>query len=401
MEMHANHRRSHSTLYHPYERELKTKVHPEANEPVLVSREVEVGEEQPDAEKAGWQWDIKTDITTWSEQLYRIAGRDPETALPSFKEHSSFYTSDSWGRLTAATLRVLRTGEPYELELHMLRSDGGRRSVISSGEAVRDTSGCILRLCGTVEDITERKWQVIKGSRELESVQNADYRIGRFIQGQEEERTRLAKELRDNVCQKLCLLAVGIQGLAPAFPELTQQADMRLEELWRSTAEIVADIAQVSHQLHPSTLDLLGLPLSIRGLCWDFASQNRIPVECSCTGVLPEKIEKDVALSFFRILQEALSNIAKHSQASNISVELVGSPRELLLRVSDNGGGLDPQKKKLAMGLGFIQMKGRLRSIGGELAVWSMPARGTRIEARAPLGEFLQELPPLAHDDSP
>jgi signal transduction histidine kinase len=391
MEMHANHRRSRSTLSHPYERELKIEVHPEADEPVLISREVEVAVGQRDAKKAGWQWDIRTDITTWSEQLYRIAGRDPKTALPSFKEHSSFYTSDSWVRLTAATLRLLRTGEPYELELHMLRSDGTRRSVISSGEAVRDRSGCILRLCGTVEDITERNWEVIRGSRELESVQNADYRIGRLIQAQEEERTRVSKELRDSVCQKLCLLAVGIQGLGPAFPELTQQAHMRVEELWRSAAEIVADIVQVSHQLHPSTLELLGLPLSIRGLCREFASQNRIPVDCSCTGVLPEKIEKDVALSFFRILQEALGNIAKHSQASNISVELVGSPRELLLRVSDNGGGLDAQKK-LAMGLGFIRMKGRLRSLGGELAVWSMPARGTRIEARAPQGESLQEL---------
>jgi len=402
MEMHANHLRTHSTLYHPNERDLKTKVHPEANEQALVGRQLEVGEEQPDAKKAKWQWDIKTDTTTWSEPLFRIAGRDPKTALPSFKEHSSFYTPDSWVRLTTATLRVLQTGEPYELELHILRPDGTRRWVIGSGEAVRDTSGCILRLCGAVEDITERKWQVISRERELESARNADYRIsGRLIQAQEEEHTRLAKELRDNICQKLSLVAVGIQGLAPAFPELTQQAHMRHEELWGYTAEIVAEIVQVSHRLHPSELDLLGLPLAIRGLCREFASQNRIPVECSCTDVLPEKIEKDVALSFFRILQEALGNIAKHSHASKIRVDLIGSSRELLLRVSDNGVGLDPQKKKLATGLGFIQMKERLRSIGGGLAVWSMPTYGTRIEAQAPLGESLKELQPLVHDDYP
>jgi signal transduction histidine kinase len=386
METHANHLRSRPWLYHPDERELKTKVQPEATEQTLVSREVELGEEQPDPTKASWQWDIKTDTTTWSEQLYCITGRDPKTAVPSFKEHSSFYTSDSWERLTTATLRVLKTGEPYELELHMLRPDRTQRLVISSGEAVRDASGNILRLCGTVEDITERKCRVIRGERKVESLGNADYRIsGRLIQAQEEEKTRIAKELRDNICQKLCLLAVRIQGLTPAFPELTQQAHVRLEELWRYTTEIVAEIAQVSDQLHPSTLDLLGLPLAIQGFCREFASRNRIPVECSCTGVVPEKIEQDLALSFFRILQEALGNVAKHSHASNVRVELIGSSKELLLKVTDNGVGLDPQKTKVATGLGFIRMKERLRSIGAGLAVWPTPTYGTRIEARAPL----------------
>jgi two-component system sensor histidine kinase UhpB len=387
METHANHLRTHPTLYR---RELKTKTQPEPKEHAHLMREVELNG-QPHGKKASWQWDIRTDITTWSEQLYRIAGRDPETVVPSFKEHSSFYTSDSWERLTTATLRVLRTGEPYELELQMRRPDGTRRRVIGSGEAVRDTSGCILRLCGTVEDITENKCQVFRGEREPESVQNADYRIsGRLIQAQEEENTKIARELRDNICQKLCLLAVGIQGLTPAFPELAQQTQMRIEDLWRYTEEIVAEIVQISQHLHPSTLDLLGLPLAIRGFCREFTSRNSIPVECGCTDVLPEKIEEEVALSFFRILQETLGNVAKHSDASNISVELIGSPRELLLRVSDNGVGFELQKTKVATGLGFIRMKERLRSIGGELAVWSTPTPGTRIEARAPLRESLQ-----------
>jgi signal transduction histidine kinase len=194
----------------------------------------------------------------------------------------------------------------------------------------------------------------------------------------------------------LCLLAVGIQGLTPAFPEVTVQAHMRLEELWRYTSEIVAEIVDVSHQLHPSTLDLLGLPVALRGYCREFASRNRIPVECSYTDVLPEKVEKKVALSFFRVLEEVLGNVAKHSHASSVGVELIGSSRELLLRVSDNGIGFELQKTKVTTGLGFIRMKERLRSIGGELAVWSTPTRGTRIEARAPLRESLQLERPLA-----
>src|ERR1700723_4523538 len=103
MEMHANHRRNHSPLSHPNQRELKSKVQQEDNEePPFVRRQVEQGEEAQDSNIGSWQWDIKTDITTWSEQLHRIAGRDPMTIVPSFKEHSSFYTSDSWEQLTTA-----------------------------------------------------------------------------------------------------------------------------------------------------------------------------------------------------------------------------------------------------------------------------------------------------------
>jgi PAS domain S-box-containing protein len=387
VETNMNPLRNHSTLYHPNERELKTKNQPEDNEEApLVRREAEQRAGQQDANKGSWQWDIRTDITTWSEQLHRIAGRDPVITVPSFREHSSFYTSDSWDQLITATLRLLYTGEPYEIELQVLRPDGTRRWVICSGEAARDTSGYILRLCGTVEDITERNWHASTGERELESMQNSTEKMSAcLIKAQDQENVRIAKELQDNICQKVCLLAVGIQGLTPALQDATVQTYIRVEELWRYTSEIVAEIAQVSNQLHPSTLDLLGLPLAIRGYCREFASRSRILVECSCTDVLPEEIENEIALSFFRILEEALGNVAKHSHASNVCVELIGSSRELLLRVSDNGVGFELQKTKVATGLGFIRMRERLRSMGGGLAVWSTPTRGSRIEARAPL----------------
>jgi len=389
VETQANHLRSQCTPYYPNERNFETTAQQEAHEQFLATRQGELERQRSD-DKGSWQWDIETDITSWSEQLYRIAGRDPETAVPSFKEHSSFYTSDSWDQLTAATVRVLKTGQPYELELQMRRPDGTRRRVIGRGEAVRDARGNILRLCGTVEDITERKSQVIRGEREPEGQQNATYGItGRLIQSQEEDNTRIAKELRDNICQKLCLVAVRIQGLPPT-PELTEKTGIRIDELWRDTAGIVAEIVQISHHLHPSALDLIGLPLAIQGFCREFSSRTNIPVECSWTDILQERIGNEVALSFFRILQDALGNVAKHSHASNVIVELIGRSRELLLRVSDNGGGVDLQKTNGTTGLGFIRMKERLRFLGGELAVWSTPTQGTRVEARAPMRGSLQ-----------
>jgi signal transduction histidine kinase len=389
METRACHLRGHSTRYYSSEREVNAKVQPEMNGRAFT-RETELDEQAQD-KKGSWQWDLRTDVTSWSEPLYRIAGRDPETAVPSFKEHSSFYTSDSWDRLTAATVQLLQTGQPYELELQMRQPDGTRRHVIGSGEAVRDVRGDILRLCGTVEDVTESTWQLIRGEKESESQRDLTCEIsGRLVQAHEEENTRIASDLRDNISQKLCLLAVEIQGFTTAFPELTPPAQVRLEELWRYTAEIVEETVQVSHHLYPSTLDLLGLPLAIQGFCREFSSRNQIPVEYSCTHVLPEKIGNEVALSFFRILQEALGNVAKDGHAGKVIVELIGDSWELLLCVSDDGVGVEPQRTKVTTGPGFIGMRERLRSIGGELAIWSTPTQRTRIEARAPLKASLQ-----------
>jgi len=339
---------------------------------------------QRDANRANWWWELKTDVTTWSEQLYRIAGRDPEATLPSFKEHSCFYTAESWHRLTTATVTVLQTGQPYQLELQMRRPDGTRRRVLGSGEAVRDANGDILRLRGTVEDVSDRNWRVIQ-SDEPEDQVNDERRIKAIIRAQDEENIEIARELQDHINQKLCLLAVDIQGLAVDFSEMPQQAHLRIEELWQKAAEIVDDINRVSNQLHPSIVDLLGLPVAIRGLCREFAIESGISVECICTNVVRERIAKDVALSFFHALREALANIAGRGRGVDVNVELVGNSTELRLRVSGAGVGSQSEKANDRTDLAFTRMKERLRSIGGEMEVWSTPTGGMRIEARARL----------------
>ncbi|HEV2117652.1 MAG TPA: PAS domain-containing protein [Terriglobales bacterium] len=348
----------------------------------LAGGDVDREEKQQKVNTGSWQWDITTDVTTWSEQLHRIAGRDPATVLPTFKEHSSFYTPESWELLTTATLCLLRTGEPYELELEIVRPDGGRRRVVGTGEAVRDSTGDILRLCGTVEDITERRWRIIADEQVLENP--AHRATGYLIKANEEEKEEVAKELRDDICQRLCLLAADIQGLTSASTELPVQGCMRLEELWQETSEIVSEIVNLSHRLYPSTLDLLGLPLAIEGVCREFAARHSVSVECSCTGTIPEGLDKKIGLAFFRILEEVLGIIAKHN-TGHVSVELINNAKELLLRVSDNRESGDSEEMESARGFAFIGAKERMYSVGGRLTAWSTPTGQARVEARAPL----------------
>ena len=126
-------------------------------EEALRRREAELKEAQRVASVGSWEWEVQTDIVTWSEELYHIAGRDPRDALPIYKEHRQIYTRESWARLQPAVERALKTGLAYELDLELVRPDGTTRWIAARGEAERDGTGRIARLRGTGQDITERK----------------------------------------------------------------------------------------------------------------------------------------------------------------------------------------------------------------------------------------------------
>ena len=344
-----------------------------------------------------WEWDIRTDETIWSEQLCWITGRDENAEVPSFKDQSCFYTSESWVRLVDATLWLLQTGAPYELGLQMLHTDGSRRWIIHRGEAVRDEHGDILQLRGTVQDITQWRRGVAKEELNPRPKSN-DNTTGRLIQAQEEENVRLASKLRDNISQRVSLLVVSIQTLSSGLPQLSPQATGQLEEIRQESSRILTELDRVSDELYPFILDLLGLPLAVQRLCRDFTKESGIPVEYMSCDLSAESIDQRCALALYRILEEVLVNVVQHGHASKVTVHLDRESAELRLRVSDNGVGFErgaifeQGAVKTTEGLGFVRMKERIRLVGGSLAVWSQPACGTFIEVRAPLTCRVYEL---------
>jgi PAS fold len=197
--------------------------------------------------RGSWRWDIRTDTTLWSAELYRIIGRE-NTTIPPFREHFRFYTSESWIRLVDATLELLKTGTPYELRLEMLHSDGSRRWVIRNGEPVDNERGEIVALRGTVQALAGWVSQVGEAERSFEAESNADDATRRLIQAQEEENARLVIKFRDNICKRLALLAATIESFRSTFPDLSPQSESQLEPdtqtepLWQETAEILADL---------------------------------------------------------------------------------------------------------------------------------------------------------------
>ena len=348
-----------------------------------------------DSCKGSWRWNLRTDVTTWSQALFRIIGLDQDSAIPAFKEHSCFYTSDSWNQLTEATLELLRSGTPYELKLQMLHTDGTRRWVIATGEAVRVDHGGALQLRGTVEDISYWRRPVARNEQQLSAKSSSDCTSSLLIEEQEVENARIASKLRDDICQRVSMMAVWIQTLRSSFPELPELAQTRFDELRQETTGILGELDRLADQLHPSALELLGLSLAIQRRCREFSQESGFAVECMCADDTPEIPENQVVLALFRVLEETLSNVAKHSQATAVTVRLSHSMTETILNISDNGVGFEPIRMKKTPGLGFVSMKERLGQVGGSLAVWSQQGCGTSVEARTPRAESCAPSQPL------
>jgi PAS domain S-box-containing protein len=264
----------------------------------------------------------------------------------------------------------------FTMEYRLQRSDGQYRWIIDSGAPRFANDGTFLGYIGCCFDITDRK--------EL-----AATRIefaGRLIKAQEKERERIARDLHDDIGQRLALVAIEVQQLDGAFPETKEAIHARVHDLWKQITDISTDAGRISHQLHSSKLQLLGLALAIRSLCADFSKQHLLTIHYTCTAV-PEQMDDNISLSLFRVAQEALHNIGRHSHAKNVIVNLAGRADAIHLHISDDGTGFDVETALSGESLGLISMEERLLLVGGTLTVKSKPSSGTRIDAWIRLGE--------------
>jgi signal transduction histidine kinase len=238
-------------------------------------------------------------------------------------------------------------------------------------------------MIGTFTDVTERKHAETQ-LREKEAVLRASHQeighlAGRVIFAQETERKRLARELHDDLSQKVALLSIDLDQLRQDEPDFAT----RLRRISAFTSDIATEVHQLSHQLHPFKLEALGLVAAIQSVCNDVSTQSGLTIEFQHDRV-PARIHPDVTLCLFRIVQEAIRNVIKHSHARRVWVYLGKSDPDLALQIADSGVGFDLAKHERS-GLGLVSMRERVNFLGGELAIHSLPGSGTRIGVRVPL----------------
>jgi PAS domain S-box-containing protein len=224
------------------------------------------------------------------------------------------------------------------------------------------------------EDITRRK-QIEESLSEIPR---------KLIEAEERERTRIGRELHDDIGQRLALLSVQIQQLEDD-PLILSDARSRIGELQKQTSELAADVQSLSHELHSARLQYFGIAVAMRGFCQEFGEQQKVEVDFEAHD-LPSLVPPDTSLCFYRVLQEALHNSAKHSGVRRFEVRLWGTSNEIHLTVRDSGSGFEREAARESRGLGLISMEERLKLLKGTLSIDSQPKRGTTIHASVPLG---------------
>jgi signal transduction histidine kinase len=206
---------------------------------------------------------------------------------------------------------------------------------------------------------------------------------GRLIASQELERERIARDLHDDLSQKLAVLNIDLDQLTRRLETDAPHLVAAAQETSRRAGEIASDVHDLSHQLHPSRLKVLGLIQAMQGVCRDVGNQHGITVDFSHEGV-PPGVSPATSLCLYRITQEALHNVAKHSGARRAAVRLSREQGQLYLQIADQGVGFEPGSFD-GGGLGLVSMNERVNHLGGRLIIRSAPGAGTRIGVRVPL----------------
>jgi signal transduction histidine kinase len=236
------------------------------------------------------------------------------------------------------------------------------------------SDGTFIGCLGIYQDITER----------MESEATLQGLRLRLTRAHDEERAHLARELHDDISQRLAIVGMTLSEVERLSPQASPTLETKLRALRQHVNSIAHDIHRISHNLHPSTLGDLGLVSALRGLCREFSDQRRVSVQFS-VDVATAQASQDVAITLYRITQECLANIAMHSGSREARVNLTERSGALHLTIADTGIGFDARRLQPKAGLGLVSIRERARLIGAQLEITSAPVRGTKVELRVPL----------------
>jgi len=311
---------------------------------------------------------LRTGVNTWTPEMEAMYGLPAGGFGQTRTAFENLVHPDDRAEVTRMVDRALQTGQPMNGEWRVIWADGSVHWIAGRWQVLRDESGELLRVVGVNMDITERK-------RAEEAVSGMTRKL---VEAQEQERARIARELHDDINQRLAMLAIELEQLK----ENPSQAASRVQEIRKRTTEISNDVQALSHDLHSSQLEYLGVVAGIKSWCKEFGERHGIAIDCrhDVRTILPAEI----GLCLFRVLQEAVHNAAKHSGVKRIEVQLEENSGEIHLMIRDSGRGFDIQAARQGRGLGLTSMQERVRLVNGTIEIQSGPTGGTTIHIRVP-----------------
>lgn len=318
-----------------------------------------------------WMCDAQGKITYLNER--RIAFTGPDSNGRYGDTWAADVHPDDLKNVLDTVSEALRNHQSFSMEYRLRRSDRVYRWMFDVASPRLNGDGSFSGFIGSAIDTTDQKL----AQQALENVS------GQLIEAQEKERSRIARDLHDDICQRLALLSMELAQVNRRSNESPEAIKKSLEDIRKHCSEITGDVQALSHQLHSSKLDYLGIVAAIRGFCTELSKQHELNIEFLERNVSTQ-LPKDVSLCLFRIAQEALHNAVKYSGVSQFTVDLSGVDGAVQLVVSDAGAGFDVEEAKKNRGLGLLSMQERIHLVHGTFSVESSRGLGTRIIAVVP-----------------
>ena len=329
----------------------------------------------------GWDLNVKSGRDVWFGDLQTIFGIASDTYVSTGEDFIRYVHPDDRTRVSEAIATAKQNRKLYAAEFRIVQPDGIVRWLAARGKFYYAKNGNPERMLGVSIDITERK-------RAEEALFDMNRRV---IEAEERERNRIARDLHEDIGQRLALLAIAIEQVKNDLPHQAVELLDRMDAVWKKTSEILSDIKASAHELYSPRLEYLGIPSVMRSFCEDFEEKKRVEIDFRSHD-LPSLVLPDVSICLFRVLQEALHNGVNHSGAQKFSVQLWGASEEIHLAVSDYGVGFDLRAARKGRGLGLTRMEQRVKLVKGTFSIDSQPEKGTTVHVSVPLRSGLDSM---------
>jgi PAS domain S-box-containing protein len=320
-----------------------------------------------------FEWNIETGVNIWTPELEAMYGLAPGSFDKTQTSFETLVHPDDRGRVIEWVDDALKTGRPNTGEWRVIWPDGSLHWIAGRWQAFMSQSGEAVRMIGVNMDVTDQK----RAQEEIAGMTR------KLVEAQEQERARIARELHDDINQRVALLSIELDELRLKRDDLPTGVRARMDGLQLLASDISTDLHALSHELHSSKLDHLGIVRAMTSWCKEFGDRQKLKIDFKSRHV--PKLSQEISICLFRVLQEAAYNAVKHSGAKRIEVQLVENSGEIHLNVSDSGKGFDIEAAGQSHGLGLTSMRERVRLVGGTIAIESEPTGGTKIHVRVPL----------------
>lgn len=329
------------------------------------------------ANLGSWEYDVEGQTFKWSEQMYRMLARPSEGAPITLEQACAIFHPDDRARVWQDVTGIIADGHAIENELRFVLPDGQVRVFYSRAVPVKNSSGGVCRIRGMSQDITDRK-------RVEEELRQLSHQL---LNIRDDERRRMARDLHESAAQSLAALKMTLSRVAEMVPPENEHGRQFVNASLELAEDAIREVRTLSHLMHPPMLDFVGLGPALRWYAAGFSERSRIAVKVEIEDDFG-RLAQEMEIAIFRIVQEALTNVHRHSASRSATIRLVRQGDGIHVQVQDQGQGMAVPSKsagwRASLGIGIAGIRERVKQLNGEFEIRSVPGEGTTVSVTLP-----------------